>query len=176
MHNLSGMDDWLILDKGSPESKVHGANIGPTWVLPAPDGPHVGLMNRAIRECLIQCYYFLNIGIWSFYKITVAEYLIYNNNCLNNKNTARTNWSPRSESSVNSIITGSWNCLSLAGFQSITITKSEPLSFALEGTNTPQWIFNVNIYFRSRKVLMKIPFILTQVYKTMASSKGTFFG
>ena len=25
------------------DSKVHGANTGPTWVLPAPDGPHVGL-------------------------------------------------------------------------------------------------------------------------------------
>ena len=27
-----------------PDSKVHGANMGPTWVLPAPDGPHVGPM------------------------------------------------------------------------------------------------------------------------------------
>ena len=26
----------------SPDSKVHGANMGPTWVLSAPDGPHVG--------------------------------------------------------------------------------------------------------------------------------------
>ena len=24
-----------------PDSKVHGANMGPTWVLSAPDGPHV---------------------------------------------------------------------------------------------------------------------------------------
>ena len=32
-----------------PDSKVHGANTGPTWVLPAPDGPHLGLMNLAIR-------------------------------------------------------------------------------------------------------------------------------
>ena len=28
---------------------VHGANMGPTWVLLAPDGPHVGPMNLAIR-------------------------------------------------------------------------------------------------------------------------------
>ena len=34
----------------SPDSKVHGANMGPTWVLSAPDGPHVGSMNLAIRE------------------------------------------------------------------------------------------------------------------------------
>ena len=32
-----------------PESKVHGANMGPTWVLSAPDGPHAGRMNLAIR-------------------------------------------------------------------------------------------------------------------------------
>ena len=35
-----------------PDSKVHGANMGPTWVLPAPDGPHVGPMNLAIRDIL----------------------------------------------------------------------------------------------------------------------------
>ena len=32
-----------------PDSKVHGANMGPTWVLSAPDGPHVGPMNLATR-------------------------------------------------------------------------------------------------------------------------------
>ena len=31
-----------------PDSKVHGANMGPTWILSAPGGPHVGLMNFAI--------------------------------------------------------------------------------------------------------------------------------
>ena len=34
-----------------PDSKVHGANMGPTWVLSATDGPHVGPMNLAIRVC-----------------------------------------------------------------------------------------------------------------------------
>ena len=32
-----------------PDSKVHGANMGPTWVLSAPDGPHVGPMDLTIR-------------------------------------------------------------------------------------------------------------------------------
>ena len=32
------------------DSKVHGANMGPTWVLSAPDAPHVGPMNLAIRD------------------------------------------------------------------------------------------------------------------------------
>ena len=33
-----------------PDSKVHGANMGPTWVLSAPGGPHVGPMNFAIWD------------------------------------------------------------------------------------------------------------------------------
>ena len=32
-----------------PDSKVHGANMGPTWVLFAPDGPHVGPINFVIK-------------------------------------------------------------------------------------------------------------------------------
>ena len=39
-------------NKANPDSKVHGANMGPTWVLSAPDGPHVGPMNLAIGESL----------------------------------------------------------------------------------------------------------------------------
>ena len=35
-----------------PDNKVHGATMGPTWVLSAPDGPHVGPMNLAIRGVL----------------------------------------------------------------------------------------------------------------------------
>ena len=31
-----------------PDSKVHEANMGPTWVLLDPDGLHVGPMNLAI--------------------------------------------------------------------------------------------------------------------------------
>ena len=37
-----------------PDSKVNGANMGPTWVLSAPDGPHVGPMNLAIRDMVAQ--------------------------------------------------------------------------------------------------------------------------
>ena len=39
----------LIMAYGVPDSKVHGANMGPTWVLSALDGPHCGPMNFAIR-------------------------------------------------------------------------------------------------------------------------------
>ena len=33
-----------------PDSKVHGANMGPTWVLSAADGSHGGPTNLAVRD------------------------------------------------------------------------------------------------------------------------------
>ena len=39
---------YIILTVTSPDSKVRGANMGPGWVLSAPDGPHIGPMNLAI--------------------------------------------------------------------------------------------------------------------------------
>ena len=53
-HVISISETWLEWDNCElydiPDSKVHGANMEPTWVLSAPDGPHVGPMNLAIRE------------------------------------------------------------------------------------------------------------------------------
>ena len=43
-------DKIQIHEANNPDSKVYGANMGPTWVLSAPDGPHVGPMNLATRE------------------------------------------------------------------------------------------------------------------------------
>ena len=42
----------ITLSVNIPDSKVHGANMGPTWVRSAPDGPHVGPMNLAIGDML----------------------------------------------------------------------------------------------------------------------------
>ena len=49
------------LTKDVPDSKVHRANMGHTWVLSAPDGPHVGPMNLVIRGHTILCAYDLSI-------------------------------------------------------------------------------------------------------------------
>ena len=38
-----------------PDNKVHEANMGHTWVLSAPAGPHVGPMNLAIRDSISIC-------------------------------------------------------------------------------------------------------------------------
>ena len=46
-------DNWYyhtFIPTMIPDNKVHGANMGSTWVLSAPDGPHVGPMNLAIRD------------------------------------------------------------------------------------------------------------------------------
>ena len=50
--------------QGSPDSKVHGANMGLTCVLLAPDGPHVSPRNLAIRV------YFRVITIQSDYPVS----------------------------------------------------------------------------------------------------------
>ena len=39
-------DDFMSI----PVSKVHGANMGPTWVLSAPAGPHVGPMHICVSK------------------------------------------------------------------------------------------------------------------------------
>ena len=33
-----------------PDNNVHGADMGPTWVVSTPDGPHVGPIYLAIRD------------------------------------------------------------------------------------------------------------------------------
>ena len=39
-----------ISPESPPDSKVHGANMGSTWVPSDPYGPHAGPMNLAIRD------------------------------------------------------------------------------------------------------------------------------
>ena len=50
----SGKGLVTVDNKPFPDNKIHGANTGPTWVLSAPDGPHVLPMNLAIRDYLSQ--------------------------------------------------------------------------------------------------------------------------
>ena len=40
--------------QSNPDSKVHGANVGPIWGRQDPGGPHVGSMNFAIWEGLME--------------------------------------------------------------------------------------------------------------------------
>ena len=62
-HNYITNSQW-----NNPDNKVHGANKGPTWFLSAPDRPHVGPMNLAVREDIDVCifhgiYYILSTNM-----------------------------------------------------------------------------------------------------------------
>ena len=63
---------WLCVTRHVPDSKVHGANMGPTWVLSAPDGPHVGPVNLAIWGFLL--YIILNVSAWFSIKPAISYY------------------------------------------------------------------------------------------------------
>ena len=55
-----------------PDSKVHWANMRPTWVLSAPHGPHVGPMNLAIWGFLL--YIILSVSVWFSTKPDLSYY------------------------------------------------------------------------------------------------------
>ena len=40
--------NWISKSRSFPDSKVHGANMGPIWSRQDPGGPHVGPMNFVI--------------------------------------------------------------------------------------------------------------------------------
>ena len=47
---IPAMNVTVPCSKGMPDSNVHGANMGLTGVLSAPDGPHVGPMNLNFKD------------------------------------------------------------------------------------------------------------------------------
>ena len=53
-----------------PDSKVHGANMGPTWVLSSPGGPHVGPKNLAIWVVTWYeiCVHVCDIWVWQAWR------------------------------------------------------------------------------------------------------------
>ena len=70
MNNIASRRRFNIVGccNNYPASKVHGANMGPTWVLSAPDGPNVGPMNVAIR--VVQYNMIMNTALqWPRYHI-----------------------------------------------------------------------------------------------------------
>ena len=51
--------------ESNPDSKVHGANMGPIWGRQDPGGPHVGPMNYFILESF-------RLGICTFMYVFVS--------------------------------------------------------------------------------------------------------
>ena len=54
---------WHPLTKDNPDSKVHGANMGPIWGRQDPGGPHVGPKNFAIWEEIRSFRIFFNVNL-----------------------------------------------------------------------------------------------------------------
>ena len=57
------------LDVTYPDSKVHGANMGPIWGRQDPGGPHVGHMNFPIWVSAMECdnatfLQYSDVGVW----------------------------------------------------------------------------------------------------------------
>ena len=71
---------WCSCD--IPDSKVHGANMGPTWVLSAPDGPHVGPMNLAVRDHFnvsqMPCYICYTTDVCTLWSNTAKHHIHHN--------------------------------------------------------------------------------------------------
>ena len=44
------VSNWTLFTKKHPDSKVHGANMGPIWGRQDPGGPHIGPMDFVIWE------------------------------------------------------------------------------------------------------------------------------
>ena len=69
----------MIWSCTNPDSKVHGTNMGPTWVLLASGGPHVGPINLAIRGnivCSVPSVCYLSIIRSGMYFHTLGEFYI----------------------------------------------------------------------------------------------------
>ena len=69
----------VLMRHNIQDSRVHGANMGPTWVLSAPDGPHVGPINHAIKACMQIDHYEKNytvllLGPWPNDRVTDWSY------------------------------------------------------------------------------------------------------
>ena len=60
---LKCIPNTIVMVRRLVSQRVHGVNMGPTWVLLAPDGPHVGPMNLAIRGALLCACYMLTSSI-----------------------------------------------------------------------------------------------------------------
>ena len=59
-----------------PDNKLHGANMGPTWVLSAPDGPHVGPMILATQLDYGVCIHCM-MHIWWWMVVIMVDSLCH---------------------------------------------------------------------------------------------------
>ena len=61
------------LSNNFPDSKAHGTNLGPTWVLSASDGPHVGPMNFPMLGPMLSGFC-KHMHIWPWNAVSSVKY------------------------------------------------------------------------------------------------------
>ena len=76
MTRAQGVFCWYII----PDSKVHGANMGPIWGRQGPGGPHVGSMNFAIWDFIFHFMKLYN-GKGKLWQISSNRYIQFNDYC-----------------------------------------------------------------------------------------------
>ena len=64
------------LKRNNPDNTVHGSNMGPTWVLSSPGGPHVGPMNLVIWD-VFRDYNFESGHQQSLFCKVLQEYVLF---------------------------------------------------------------------------------------------------
>ena len=78
----------FVSQRNIPNSKIHGANLGPIWVRQDPGGPHVGPMNFAIwdESCLVMSNFVVNtvpadglapLGAWLSAVTVITKYVSF---------------------------------------------------------------------------------------------------
>ena len=80
-HKQMHISTWKL---NHPDRKFHGANMGPTWVLSAPDGPHVGPINLAFRTVFsewqrgvgVDCFGYVSGFVISCYDSTISAFFV----------------------------------------------------------------------------------------------------
>ena len=103
-----------------PDSKVHGANMGPIWGWQDPGGTHVGLMKLVIwAQCQLRSLPSSLKTYWVWVELSWAG-----------------------SASVSRVNISSWNGLLLPICQ--TIITSKLLTYCPSLWNKPQWSFNKN--------------------------------
>ena len=144
-----------------PDSKVHVAHMGPTWVLSAPGGPHVGPMNLAINDVKHCNGSRIQSRLWLW----------------TDKRHSLTHWGRVTHMCVSDLPdTGSDNGLSPSRRQAIIWTNAGLLLIRTLGTNFSEILCEINT-FSFNKMCLKIssanwrPFISASMWYLCLTGK-----
>ena len=127
----------------SPDSKVHGANMGPIWGRQDPGGPHVGPMNLAIRVLIFHEEEFHPPGPLQCWEICINADICCDHTTIQPA-LIEAEW--RIYASLNWAIIGSDNGLSPVRRQSIIWTNAAIFLIGPLGTNFSEILIGIQTF------------------------------